>query len=567
MVAESWFSSLWRNSWKSAPEPEKATVGILAFEVVSLMSKLVSLWNSLSDKEIARFRAEVSNSLGVRKLVSDDDDFLMDLASDEIIENFGYVAKAVVRLGKRCTDPVFHRLEQYFNDPIEKGVEWYGWEYRWKKMERKVKKMDRFIAATLQLHQELDVLTELEQTLRRMQVNTEVDRVKLLEFQQKVMWQRQEVRHLREMSPWNRTYDYTVRLMARSLFTILERIQRVFEISQRASLEGSNISERMNADRLPRSHSFSTLMQSSVHPSETNLCGFYSGPLGSSVSKPIVDESRKNTRQRKAYKQTSLFRGKNPHLKSKRLAHVGSFKGCMNGGSDSPILQSCKPTIGGSMRSTVLHSSIFDKKEDDTEEPLSYSYRILAKVSFFNSKGRLTNAPPNTLGDAALALHYANVIILIDKLASSPHLIGPDARDDLYNMLPITLRNALRGRLKLYAKTLASSVFDASLAAGWSSALARILEWLAPLAHSTIRWQSERNFEKQHMASRTNVLLVQTLHYANQGKTEAAVTELLIGLNYICRFGRELDENALESAGNRSCGNYLRQRETIACNV
>ena len=73
----------------------------------------------------------------------------------------------------------------------------------------------------------------------------------------------------------------------------------------------------------------------------------------------------------------------------------------------------------------------------------------------------------------------------------------------------------------------------------------QILEWLAPLAHNMIRLQSELNFEEQHVVSRSNVLLVQTLHFANLAKTEAAITALLVGLNYVCRIGRAHNEKAL----------------------
>lgn len=51
------------------------------------------------------------------------------------------------------------------------------------------------------------------------------------------MRQRQEVKTLREMSPWVRTYDYIVRLLLRSLITVVKRIKHVFEINQVASVE------------------------------------------------------------------------------------------------------------------------------------------------------------------------------------------------------------------------------------------------------------------------------------------------------------------------------------------
>jgi len=162
--------------------------------------------------------------------------------------------------------------------------------------------------------------------------------------------------------------------------------------------------------------------------------------------------------------------------------------------------------------------------------------------------------PPSTLGASALELHYAKVIVVIEKLVASPHLIGPDARDDLYNMLPSSIRSELRIKLRLYAKNLTASVYDPVLASEWSAALVRILEWLVPLARNMIRWQAERNYEQQHLFSKTNVLLLQTLYFANQTKTEAAITELLIGLNYLWRYGRELHAKALMET--MSCGSF-----------
>ncbi|KAL2933515.1 DEAD-box ATP-dependent RNA helicase 57 [Bienertia sinuspersici] len=203
-VKESWFSSLWGTSRRTGSHSEKAVMGILAFEVATMMSKVVNLWNCLSDIQIARLREDVVNSPGIVKLVSDDENYLMSLAFAEIVENLWYAAHSVARLGKRCSNPVYHSLELLFSSPLENSIESYGWEYKWKKMEKKVKKMERFVGATSQLHQEMEVLMELEQTLRRMQCNPETNRVKLLEFQQKVIWQRQEVKNLREMSPWPR---------------------------------------------------------------------------------------------------------------------------------------------------------------------------------------------------------------------------------------------------------------------------------------------------------------------------------------------------------------------------
>lgn len=132
-------------------------------------------------------------------------------------------------------------------------------------------------------------------------------------------------------------------------------------------------------------------------------------------------------------------------------------------------------------------------------------------------------------------------------MVKSPQLVGVDARDDLYAMLPRSVRSSLRLRLK----GIGFSASDSNLANEWKTALCRILGWLSPLAHNMIKWQSERSFEQQNLvANKTNVLLLQTVYFANKEKTEAAITELLVGLNYIWRFEREMTAKALfECAG------------------
>lgn len=560
----SWFSALWPVSRKSASD-DKAVVGILALEVAGLMSKVTNLWQSLSDEEVMNLREGIVNSAGVKILVSDNDDSLMELALNEILDNFESLARSVARLGKRCVNPVYHRLEHFVHNPAQNYIQWSGWEYKWKKMERKVKRMDKFVAAMTQFCQELEVLPELEQTLRRIQANPESSRVKLFEFQKKVMWHRQEVRNLRDMSPWNRSYDYIVRFLARSLFTILERIIVVFGNIHLPTVQQQNDSQHMNTNNHLRSHSFSALMHSSVHPSEKNLHGLDSGPIGrrpASNSGFIADKSKRKKQQQQQSLNPPASCGKRLHSESKQLGHIGAFKGCMSAANSSPVIQSCMQTNGGSMRLTDCHVKYIDKVKTVDTLSLSNKIRIYSKLA---SRNRLKPAS-FTLGDAALALHYANVIVLIERMVSSPHLIDLEARDDLYNMLPNTIRTALRAKLKWYGKSMASWVYDANLAAEWSEACVQILEWLAPLAHNMIRWHSERNFEKEHSTLNANILLVQTLYYANQAKTEAAMIELLVGLNYVCRIDRKAGiRDTLEFTGTRSL-NGVSLRKIGMCN-
>nr|CAB3492383.1 unnamed protein product [Digitaria exilis] len=146
---------------------------------------------------------------------------------------------------------------------------------------------------------------------------------------------------------------------------------------------------------------------------------------------------------------------------------------------------------------------------------------------------------PGTLGAAALAPRYAAVVVAVERMVRSPRLVGPEERDELYGMLTASVRAQLRGRLR---GTVAAA--DPELAAQWRAALAGILEWLAPMAHATMRWQAERSFEIEQRTAVPGgvggVLLLQTLHMADRHKVEAAVVELLVGLNYVCRFHKEM---------------------------
>ncbi|KAE8676918.1 myotubularin-like [Hibiscus syriacus] len=590
MVAESWFRSIWKIPRRHEGISEKVEIGVLAFEVASLMSKLVHLWQCLSDKQVVRLREEITNSVGIKKLVSEDEEYIGRLICAEMVENITHVSKSVSRLAKKCREPGLKSFELVFTELVQMCVDPYGWIFSSKKMDKKVKKMERFISVNATLYQEMELLADLEQTLRRMKSSDSAPE-NLLEFQRKVMWKQHEVKNLRANSLWNKTYDYTICLLARSIFTIFGRIKHVFGVEHSVDVGDSKV---MSSDFMHRSQSVSAVMHSLVHPMEnTGLPRFSSGPLGtySTKSGPIPTPNKTNyfhlgplggstTKSgsisgkngnfnfhsgplgRPAGRSGQLF-GMNKlsqiwqtnshsaaairrksHLKNNRLTQVGPFKGCMVA-VDSGAIGNCYVSSNG------IHSGILNGTKDGN---LNLTERNAAQSSssVFRSQCRLLDAPAETLGASALALHYANVIIVIEKLAASPHLIGHDAREDLYNMLPASARAALRVRLKPYAKSLASSVYDMELAGEWTDAMSSILEWLAPLAHNMIRWQSERSFEQQNFVSRTNMLLVQTLYFANREKTEAAIIEILVGLNYVWRHGRELNAKALqERAGSR----------------
>ncbi|KAL4362627.1 hypothetical protein GQ457_04G038820 [Hibiscus cannabinus] len=406
----------------------KSNVGVLSFEIAGLMSKLLHLWNSLSDKTVIRLRDESISLEGVRKIVSNDESFLLGLACAEMAENVRVVAKHVSRISKRCHDSNLQSFDRWFDEFANSGHDSHGWVLSCKEMEAKNKKMDRYVTITATLYKEMEELSTTENNLRKcFQCKEAIKEQKITDLQQKLFWQRQEVKYLKERSLWNRSFDMVVSMVVRSIFTILARIKLVFGI-------GPSL--------LPRSLSASA----TVHPTENP--------------------------QHEEYKDSTL--------------------------------------------------------------------------GFFESNSKLLKPPPSTLGSAALPLHYSNLIIVMEKMIKSPQLVGVDARDDLYSMLPNSIRSSLRSRLK----GVGFSASDPVLAGEWRTALGRILGWLSPLAHNMIKWQSERSFEQQNLLPKTNVLLLQTLFFANKDKTEAAITELLVGLNYIWRFEREMTAKALFECSN-----------------
>ncbi|KAE9589836.1 hypothetical protein Lal_00021579 [Lupinus albus] len=589
MVSESWFRSLWKNPRKDDTDSGKVLIGVLAFEVASLMSKLVNLWQTLSDKQVARLREEISTSVGIKKLVSDDENFVVRLISLEVLENMSHVAASVARLGKKCSDSTLKGFENAFDEFITLGLDPYRWQFSSKKMDKKVKRMEKFISTNASLYQEMEVLADLEQTLRRVKEYGGPDVSNLVDYQKNIAWKRMEVKNLKDNSLWNRTYDYTVLILARSLFTIFIRINNVFGIQEITDVGKTKNSSVSKSDYIHSRQPVSELLQSSVLPSENNVArfasgplgaftpkpgsnvrtektsifrsgplgdsstksgstsgksrgvSFFSGPLGMNLKKSVPDSGTNKNSKIWKFRSTSTTRsGKEVNTRHNQLTQVGPLKGSL--AADSSSVAACHSSLND------VHLGTHNSKDADSNL-LAPGKVVQSTKSVFGSLYRL-KPPSESLGAASLALHYANVIVVIEKLAASPYMIGLDAREDLYNMLPIRVRAGLRAKLKPYGKAMASAVYDATLADEWTEAMTTILEWLAPLAHNMIKWQSERSHEQHSFILRTNVLLVQTLYFANQEKTEAVITELLVGLNYVWRYVRELKTKSLVECGS-----------------
>ncbi|KAK6943009.1 protein of unknown function DUF3475 [Dillenia turbinata] len=477
------------------------SLGILAFETAKTMSRLVSLYKSLSDDEFLKLRKEIMKSEGICYLNSEDERFLLNLACAERLEDLDHAANVISRLGRKCTDFGLYRFGEIYAE-LKLGVfDLAKLEYDSREIKKTVEKMEKYISGTASLYAGLETLTEMEiserklnqwkkkaTTLRAAQkTNSEL-------FEQKITFQRRQVRHFREISLWNITFNKSVGLMARIVCVVYARICLVF---------GPYI------------------------------------PALPQVSSP-------STRRQQINNQSWFYQ-------DQRVSKSG------------PIDTMSKP---GLIRFLSQESSIF--LDDDVDVGFTYKFDrgCEGETKFELYRGRKYNkvflaAPPNTLGGSGLALRYANVIIMAEKFLNSPLAIGEDAREDLYQMLPSSLKKlvGLKLRNNLFRAEELGDGDGNALADGWREGLASILAWLGPLAHDTVKWQLERNLEKRRFDAEPTVLLFQTLHYADREKTEAAIAEILVGLTCIYRYGdgpgshpavrlgRYLHNGALHSGG------------------
>ena len=451
MALESWLSKV-RSAMLSSgapPGPRKTGVGILAFEVASLMSKLLHVWRAVGDAAIARLRHDTINLDGVRKVVSDDDDFLLSLACAELVDALRAASDSVAALASRCADPSLRDFRDAFMELADTGRDRHRWAVSsWKEMDTRAHKMEKQVASTIALRRAMEELAEAEHGLRKLlqcgnggchRRSLSASKISVAAEQQQLIFsKKQEVKHLKQTSLWGCTMDAAVASLARAAFSTLARIKVVF---------GAGQEERHPP--LYRSLTTTTSSSSMVHPSSLEL-----------DAPPLSRKSMSMDGQSLSWKRGGLF------------------------------LDECSAAL---------------------------------------------TPPPGTLGAAALAPRYAGVVISIERMARSPRQVGPEERDELYGMLTASVRAQLRARLRG-----AVAAADPGLAGQWRAALAGILEWLAPMAHATMRWQAERSLERRKTAApaggNTNVLLLQTLHMADRGKVEAAVVELLVGLNYVWRF-------------------------------
>ncbi|RDX63797.1 hypothetical protein CR513_57726, partial [Mucuna pruriens] len=451
---------------ESPPE----TLGVLAFDAAKTMCRLVSLYNSLADAEIVRLRRHVIKSKSVSHLNSSDECFLLSLACAERLEDLNLAAAAVSRLGRRCSDENLVRFDTVDARKIEFGT---------RDVERKIDNMEKLVSATRSLHKAMESLTEMEASERKMQrwrairANNGL-KVKVECFSDRILFYRRQVMYFKQVSLWSQTFDKVVGLMARIICIVYNRICSIFG----SFVTGVN----------PKCSNYKSKNKSNNnnYNNDTNTNDVVKGPS--------LENCSCRVEHRELYMMNiSLFDQNKECLKKRAWS---SFYALKNTGSG--VFRFHDPAQGGS------------------------------EVARNNRVMRL--APATTVGGSGLSLRYANVIMLAERCMHVPDAtLGDDARVALYDMLPGRLKEKLRTKLRKewleWEKLEGGKEGRVTVVARRCSTAEVEMELLLPVAHDMVRWQSERNLEKQKFETKPTVLLLQTLHYSDLEKVEEAIVE------------------------------------------
>ncbi|XVF76665.1 hypothetical protein PTKIN_Ptkin13bG0285000 [Pterospermum kingtungense] len=465
--------------YSSSPKLE-----ILAFETAKTMSRLVALYRSLSDDEFSKLRQGPMKSPGVAFLNSTDERYLLGLACKEKLEDLDQAATLVTRLSKKCVDEELNWFDITYHDMKQGISDVRDLVFGSRKVGKAIEKMKKYANATSSLHASLVALNELEVSERKMEKwkrndspKRSSEKTNIDYFDEKISFQKKQVRYFKQVSLWSQTFDKSVGLMARIVCVVYARICAIFGPFV-TSLPCTTSHRRIYISN-PKT------LQMNVYP-EANYCLYMKEAFSSGLI----------------------------------------MKASMT-----------KPDKGIGFRISAV--TITDKVTTKTNNIETNTRKTQRRL--------IQSAPANTAGAAGLAIRYANIIIMAESYFYSTTIISDEAREYMYDMLPISLKQTLRRKLRSHWGKGVDEEVDIGqqgLAQGWREALEEILGWLAPVAHDTLIWQQERNLEQQKLDAKPTVSLLQTLHYSDLEKTEAAIVEVLVGLSCICRY-----ENRRERRG------------------
>ncbi|XP_048436968.1 protein PSK SIMULATOR 1 [Pyrus x bretschneideri] len=139
-------------------------ISILAFEVANTVVKGSNLMQSLSKDNIKHLKEVVLPSEGVQNLISRDMDELLRIAAADKREELKVFSGEVVRFGKRCKDPRWHKLDRYFE---QLGSEITPQRQLKEDAETVMQQLMPLVLNTAELYHELHALDRFEQDYQR----------------------------------------------------------------------------------------------------------------------------------------------------------------------------------------------------------------------------------------------------------------------------------------------------------------------------------------------------------------------------------------------------------------
>lgn len=449
-------------AWRNKAVPEEKALGINAFDAGKTMCRLISLYHSLSDQEIAKLHHEVIKSKGVTYLNSHHECFLLNLAAAERLEELDTAADAVSRLGRKCSNSSLGHFDLVYADLKLGLIDLRKLGYGCRNSHKMISKMEKLVSSTGSLYSAMESMGKLEISEKRRQRLKASDynnwtKQNLEYLNEEIACCRKQVQHYKEVSLWNQTLDKTVGIMAKVVCIVYARICSVF---------GGYI----------------------ANCSCYNINGGGDSENGSCCC--LLEH-------RELYKKNYCLYEESPQ---------------------KPVITRSGPIPKGSSNKTGVIRFL----NRGVDRPMNgVNNRVL----------RL--APPSTVGGAGLAARYAEVVLLAEQCLHAPAKVGEDAREAFYGMLPERVRRKVAAKLKGRWRR---GEEGEALAEGWRDAVEELLEWLSPVAHDTVRWQAERSVETARFEARTTALLLQTLHYSDLEKAEAAIVEVVVGLSciYLC---------------------------------
>lgn len=200
------------------------------------------------------------------------------------------------------------------------------------------------------------------------------------------------------------------------------------------------------------------------------------------------------------------------------------------------------------LKKKSLWSKNLEEVMEKFVDVLTFIRQEILEIFGHNGVARVSKDPINSiqrLGEAGLALHYANIINQIDNIASRPTCLPPNIRDTLYQGLPISVKTALRSQLQTIDPKEELTIVQIK------AEMEKTLQWLVPVAANTSKahqgfgwvgeWANSGNEFGNKTVTCNNISRLETLHHADKQKTEQHILELVMWLHRLISQVRHRD--------------------------